>query len=94
MAYNTTASLHKQTCTNYVDFGKCQNKFGHFRWSKSDSNNFDVKRILFKKDDNKEFRLFQNLTMREADFNQFLQLRNQLVTALEKFAGEENLFQC
>ena len=30
MAYNTTASLDKLTRTNYVDFGKCQDRFGRF----------------------------------------------------------------
>ena len=45
--------------------------------------------ITFKKDDNKEFRLVQNLT-REAVFNQFMQLINQLVFVAETFAREEN----
>ena len=91
MAYNTTASLDNLTCTNYVDFGKCQDRFGQFCWSNNDSNYLDVKLKVFKKDDNKEFRLTRNLTMGEADFNQFMRLRNQLVNAAEKFAGEENL---
>ena len=30
MAYNTTASLDKLTCTDYVDFGKCQDRFRRF----------------------------------------------------------------
>ena len=30
MAYNTTASLDKLTCTDYVDFDKCQGRFGQF----------------------------------------------------------------
>ena len=38
MAYNTTASLDKLTCTDYVDFGKCQDRFGRFSWSKNYSN--------------------------------------------------------
>ena len=88
MAYNTTASLDKLTCTNYVDFGKCQDRFGHFSWSKNDSNYLDVKLKLFKKCDNKEFRLVQNLTMGEADFNQFMGLRNRLVNAAENVARE------
>ena len=46
---------------------------------------------VFRKDDKKEFRLVQNLTMGEADFNQFMRLRNQLVNAAENFAREENL---
>ena len=51
----------------------------------------DVKLKVFKKDDNKWFRLVQILTMGEADFNQFMRLRNQLVKAAEIFAKEENL---
>ena len=90
MAYNTTASLDKLTCTDYVDFGKCQDRFGRFSWSKNDSNCLHVKLKVFKKDDNKEFRLVQNLSMGEADFNQFMRLRNQLVNAAEDFAREEN----
>ena len=36
-AYNTTAYLDKIICTDYVDFGKCQDSVGHFPWSKNDS---------------------------------------------------------
>ena len=91
MAYNTIASLDKLTCTDYVDFGKRQDRFGRFSRSKNDSNNLDVKLKVFRKDDKKEFRLAQNLTMGEADFNQFMRLRNQLFNAAENFAREENL---
>ena len=91
MAYNTTASLDKLTCIDYVDFDKCQDSFEGFSWSKNDSNYLDVKLKVFKKGDNKEFRLAQNLTTGEADFNQFMWLRNQLVNAAEKFPREENL---
>ena len=91
MAYNTTASLDKLTCTDYVDFGRCKDIFRQFSWSKNDSNNLDVKLKVFGKDGNKKFRLVQNLTMGEADFNQFMRLRNQLVNAAENFAREENL---
>ena len=90
MAYNTTASSDKLTCTYYVDFGKSQDNFGRFTWSKNDSNYLDVKLKVFKKDDKKEFQLVQNLTMGEAVFNQFMTLRNQLVNAAENFAREEN----
>ena len=55
MAYNTTASLDKLTCTDYVDFGKNQDRFGRFSWSRNDSNYLDVKLKVFKKGDNKEF---------------------------------------
>ena len=46
---------------------------------------------MFKRDQNKQFRLAQNLTMGEADFNQFSLLRNQLVFAVKDFSKEENL---
>ena len=62
-----------------------------FFLSRNDSNYLDVKLKVFKKDDNKEFRLVQNLTMGEADFNQFMRLKNQLVNASGNFAREENL---
>ena len=91
MAYNTTASLDKLTCTDYVDFGKCQDRFGQFSWFKNNSNFWDVKLKVFRKDDKKEFRLAQNHTMREAELNQFTRLRNQLVNAADIFAGEEKL---
>ena len=74
-----------------MDFRKRQNRFGRFSWSKNDSNYLDVKLKVFRKDDKKEFRLVQNLTMGEADFNQFMRLRNQLVNAAENFARGENL---
>ena len=55
MTYNTTASFDKLTCTDYVDFGKCQDRFGQFSWSKNDSNYLDVKLKVFRKDDKREF---------------------------------------
>ena len=53
MAYNTTASLDKLTCTDYVDFCKCQGRFGQFSWSKNDFNYLDVKLKVFRKGDKK-----------------------------------------
>ena len=49
MGYNTTASFDKPTGTDHVDFGKSQDRFGQFSWSKKDSNNLDVKLKVFKK---------------------------------------------
>ena len=83
VAYNATASLDKPTCTDYVDFGKCQDRIGRFFWSKNDSKYLDVRLKILKKNDNKEFRLVQNLTMGEADFNQFTRLKNQRANAAE-----------
>ena len=91
MAYNTTPFLDKLTCNDCADFSKCQHRFGQCFWSEIDSNYLGVKLKVFKKIDNKEFRLVQNLTMREADFNTFMQLRNQLVIAADNFAKKENL---
>ena len=91
MAYNTTASLDKLTCTDYVDFDNCRDRFGQFSWSKNNSNYLDIKLKVFRKDDKKKFRLIQNPTMGEADFNQFMRLRNQLVNAAENFAREKHL---
>ena len=91
MAYNTTACWDKLTCTDYLDFGKCGDKFGQFFWSKNDFYYFDVKLKLFKKDDNKEFPLVKNFCMGEADFHQFMRLRNHLVIAVENFTREEHL---
>ena len=51
MAYNTTATLDKLSCTNYVDFGKRQERFGQFSWSKNDSNFLDIKLKVFKRED-------------------------------------------
>ena len=92
MAYNTTETLDKLACTDYVDFGKCQDRFGQFSWSKNDSNYLDIKLKVFKREDkNAEFRLRPNFSMGEADFNQFIRQRNQLVVAADNFLREENL---
>ena len=91
MAYNTKATLDKLACTDYVDFGKCQDRFGRISWSKISFIYLDVKIKVFRKDENKDFRLAQNLTMGETDFNQFIRLRNQLVVAVRDFSKEESL---
>ena len=84
--------LDKLACTEYVDFGKSQDRFGRFSWSKNDSNHLDFKLKLFKRvDKNAELRLRQNLSMGEADFNRFIRQRNQLVVAADSFFREQNL---
>ena len=45
----------------------------------------------FKKIDNRDLRLVQNLTLGEADVNQLMHLRNQQVIAAENIGREENL---
>ena len=52
----------------------------------------DIKLKVFKREDkNAEFRLRQNFTMGEADFNQFIRQRNQPVLAADNFLREQNL---
>ena len=92
MAYNTTASLDKLTCTDYVDFGKSLDRFGRFSWTKNDSNYLVIKLKVFKREDkNAEFQLRQNLSMGETNFNQFIRQRNQLVVAADNFLREQIL---
>ena len=62
-----------------------------FSWSKIDSKNSDKVLEVFKKDDNKDFRLVQEFTMCEADFYQFMRVTNQLVIAAENLVIDENL---
>ena len=91
-AYKTTASLDKLACTDYVDFGKSQDRFGRCSWTKNDSIYLDIKLKRFKREDkNAELRLRQNFLMGEADFNQFIRQRNQLVVAADNFLREQNL---
>ena len=92
MAYNTTASLDKLLCTDYVNFGKSSDRFGRFSWTKNDSNYLDIKPKVFKREDKTaEIRLRQNLSMGEADITQFIRQRNQLVVAADSFLREQNL---
>ena len=91
MAYSTTAALNKLACSDYVDFGKCQNRLGRTSWSKNSCEYLDVKFKVFKKDENKQFRWAQNFTMGEAGFSQSIRPRNQLVVAVRDFNKEENL---
>ena len=92
MAYNTIATSGKLPCTDYVDFGNCQERFGRVSWYKNDSNYLDVKLKVFKwEDKNAEFRLKQNFTIGEADFNQFIRERNQQVVAADNFLREQKL---
>ena len=85
--------MDKLPCTDYVDFGKSQDRFGRFSWSKIDSNYLDIKLKVFKREDqNAEFRLRPNLSMGEANFNQFIRQRNQLVVAADNFLREQYLY--
>ena len=52
---NSTVSLEKLTCSDYVDFVNCQDRFGQFLWSKNDSDYLDVQLKVLKKDAEKDF---------------------------------------
>ena len=67
MAYKTTATVDKLARTDNVEFSKCQDRFGRSSRSKISFDCLDVKLKVFKKVENKQFRLAQNLTMGEAD---------------------------
>ena len=51
MAFNTTETLDKLACTDYVDFGKSQDRFGRFFWTTNDSNYLDIKLKVSKRED-------------------------------------------
>ena len=52
----------------------------------------DIELKLFKREDkNAELRLRQNVSVGEADFNQFIRERNQLVVAPDNLLREQNL---
>ena len=82
MTYNTTASLDKLTCTDYMDVLKCQDRFGQISSSKNNSNYLVFTLKVFKRNSKKSFL---------AAFDQFTRLTNQLVNATKTFGREENL---
>ena len=93
MAHNTTAISNKLLFTDYLDSDICQDRIRRASLVKNFSSYMDVKLKVSYKDEYKEIRLAQNLTKGEADFDQFMRLRNQLVIAAQDFAREENLSQ-
>ena len=96
LAHNTTATLIKLAGTNYVDSGNCQ--MSRQLWTNS-----LVKKFLLlleretqsvQKRGKQRISIGTKLTLREADFNQFTRLKNQLVVAVRDFSKEENLPLC
>ena len=99
MAYNTIAFLDKLACTDYVDFGKSQDRFGRFSLSKNDSNYLDIKlKVIKREDKNAEFRLRQNLSLEEVDFNQFIRQKkstrccSRQLSQRTKFVSSSSLY--
>ena len=89
MAYNTSPKFNKQTCTEYVNFGKCQDRFGRLFWTKNDSKYLDIKlKVIKRENKNAKFRLRQNFSLGKADFNQFVRQGSQLGVAADMFLRE------
>ena len=65
--------------------------FGNFLGPKITPTNW-IKSSKFSGKLTEDFRQLPNFTMRESDFNQFMRLRAQLVTAVGKFGREQTLF--
>ena len=92
MAINTSPTSDKQTCTDYVDLGNCQERFGRFSWTKNDPNYLDIKLKVFNREnEDAEVWLRQGFTMGESDFNQFIRQRNQLVVAVDNILTDQIL---
>ena len=92
MACNITETLDKLACTNYVDFGKCQDRFGQFSWPKNISNYLVFKlKVSRREDKNAKSRLRQNFAIGDADFNWFIRQSNHLIVAADNFLREQNL---
>ena len=71
MAYKTTASLDKLTCTDYVDFGKYQDRIEQFSWSKTIPN-FERKTQSISK----------KMTTKSTVWSKILQWERQMSTSL------------
>ena len=94
MNYNATAAVDKLTCTDFVDFGKYEDRFGRISWSKVENYGREYLQIqlkVFRKDESGEYKKHQQLNMSESDFRQFVQLRNHLAVAVRNFTKEEEL---
>ena len=86
----STVSLDKLTCTDYVDFGKLKTYRDNFFGPKLIPTTRMIN-LKFSRETTTNFHLVQNLTMGEADLNQFLRLKNQFDNAAGNYGKEENM---
>ena len=83
MSWSNTAFWDKLDCTDYKDLENIKTDLVQKRIQK-----LGLKLKVFKKNDNKDFRLIQNPTTGETVCNNFMNLRNQLVIAAGKLVEE------
>ena len=69
IADNTTVSFENVTCTDLVDFGKCQDEFELGFWSEDNSNFLDMKLKVFKKDVIRSFCVVQKICENQISTN-------------------------
>ena len=71
MAYNPIATLDKLACNDYLDSGKCQDRFGQIPGSKNDSNYLAV-----------NLKVLRKMTTKSSDWYKILQRERQISTSL------------
>ena len=91
MGSSMNATLDKSFCTDFVDFGKHQDRFGRVSWTKNEKKYLEIHFKVFKKDITNEFKRYQCVSLEQYDLKQFLRLQNQLILAADNFIKEENL---
>ena len=91
--YNMTAALDKLICTNFVEFGKKEDRFVRFSWfqlERYDNKYLENQLKVLRRDDKAEVCKHQQINSTESDFKQLLELRNPIVVATADFSGEKS----
>ena len=97
MTYNATPSVDKLLSTGFLDFGNHEkNRFGRISWSKHEKNGANTKFLeiqvkVFRRNEQGEFKVFQNINMGELDFKDFIRMKTELVDAATDFGKQQNL---
>ena len=89
-----TAAPEKLTCTDFVDFGKNEDRFARTSWSqvaRNDNKYLEIQLKVFRRDDEAEFCKHQQINEGESDFEHFLQLHNPKVVATGEISRKETL---
>ena len=92
MVYITSVSLDWLICTDCVNFGKNKDRFGFNSFGPNMIPNTWIQKFkVSPRNGNRDFCLVQNPKIGEADFKQFMWLRNKLVIAAWNVGREEKL---